>query len=303
MNPSISGEWLEQRRREDPDMYAREFQAEFVDGISAYLSAADVMACVRDHPAIRRPEADCSYFGTLDPAFSVDSFAMAVGHREADVTIVDGIWSWRKQGYENTLDQVKLVASLYGVRSLRTDQHAAEPIREGLEKRGISADYQPWTNQTKADAFARLKIALNLRQVELPNDTGLIEELCQLEVRPTTAGFARIAAAGSGHDDKAVVVAALMAALVDDKGVLVWSPGGGWDQEDPEAAEAERAERDASCMQTAGDERRSRPHSLTRICKERGVNPSEVKQIACLRMRYYRAGRWCADVVRSFLRL
>ena len=227
MNPRIKADWLSERQREDPDMFAREFLAKFVDGVSAYLTSADVLACRRESNIL--PPAGYAYAGTLDPAYSHDAFSMAIGHRDGQRTVVDGVWTWTRHGHEATLDEVAALAKRYGVQTLRTDQHAAQPIREALEKRKLAADYQPWTNETKSGAFSRLKIGLNSRTLELPNDPGLIEELCGLEARPTPGGLTRIAAAGSGKDDRATAVAALVDALENSSAPLtLYFENGRW---------------------------------------------------------------------------
>jgi len=215
MNPRIDAAWLEKQRRKDPDMFAREYLAEWVDGVSSYLDAGDVLECQRPAgaPLVLPPVPGFSYYGSLDPGFQVDSFGMAVGHAERDRTIVDGVWRWRRHGFERTLDEVKAIANRYGIASLTTDQHAAVPVQEGLQRRGIGAIYEPWTVESKNDAFSALKLGLNARQIELPRDEWLEEELLSLEARPTPGGYTRIAAAGSGHDDLAVAVAALVAQL------------------------------------------------------------------------------------------
>jgi len=218
MNPKISTAWLEKRRVEDPDIFAREFLAEWVDGVSSYLESRDVFECLRPvgAPITLSPAPGIIYYGALDPGFQVDSFGMAVGHGENDGrrTIVDGVWRWRRYGFERTLDEVKAIADRYGIRQVTTDQHAAVPIQEGLQRRNIGALYEPWTLESKNSAFSALKLGLNAREVELPRDDWLIQELLGLEARPTPAGFGtRIAAAGSGHDDLAVAVAALVGKL------------------------------------------------------------------------------------------
>jgi hypothetical protein len=53
-------------------------------------------------------------------------------------------------------------------------------------------------------------VALNTRVLELPRDDDLIQELCNIEASPTAAGFTRIAAAGRGRDDRAMVTAAVV---------------------------------------------------------------------------------------------
>ena len=139
---------------------------------------------------------------------------MGVGHRDGDEVVIDAVQTWHRGGHEATLDQVAELAKAYGVRRLRTDQFCAVPVQEGLARRGLQGDYIPWTNEGKANAFSRLKVALNTRSVELPDDAALIEELLALETRPTPGGNVRIAAAGGGHDDRAIVVAAVVDALM-----------------------------------------------------------------------------------------
>jgi len=126
---------------------------------------------------------------------------------------VDGVWTWRRKGHNATLDAVAEVVRAYRVPAVRTDQHAAQPILEGLARRRVHAVYEPWTNQTKADAFAVVKVALNTSAIELPDDAALVEELCSLEARPTPSGLTRIAAAGRGRDDRAVALAAAVVQL------------------------------------------------------------------------------------------
>lgn len=225
MNPRIPVEWLAERRREDPELFAREFLAEFVDGASAYLTSADDMGCVRRGESLIQPPVEgARYVAAMDPAYSLDNFALAIGHKDHGPVVIDGVWTWRRHGHEATLDAVAELARAYHVGRLRTDQHAAQPIREGLAQRGLEADYRPWTSESKSDAFSRLKVALNTRQVELPEDSALIEELCSLEARPTPAGFTKIAAAAGGHDDRAIVVAAVVQELLGRKPTAIVAP-------------------------------------------------------------------------------
>jgi hypothetical protein len=46
MNPRISSTWLEEQRRQDPELHAREFAAQFIDGPGSNLDSAEVVAAV-----------------------------------------------------------------------------------------------------------------------------------------------------------------------------------------------------------------------------------------------------------------
>jgi phage terminase large subunit-like protein len=135
--------------------------------------------------------------------------------------VVDGVWTWHRSGYERTLDEVAAVAKRYGVRTVRTDQYSSQPVLEGLQKRKLNCEAVPWDNTNKFEAFTRLKAGLVTRQISLPADDLLMQELMNLEAKPTVTGLVRIAASSGHHDDRAVVVAALMDLLENDLGPLV----------------------------------------------------------------------------------
>jgi hypothetical protein len=213
MNPAIDPDWLEERRREDPELYAREFEAQWIDGASSYLDSADVVACVRGGVDKLAAAHGVNYVASLDPGYSVDSFAVAIGHKDSEGAVIDGVWTWRKHGHERTLDAIADVCHAYKMTRVTTDQHCAVPIVEGLAKRSIIAVLKPWTNESKSNSFAALKVGLNTRAISLPDDPALTEELCALEATPTPSGLTRISAISGSHDDRAVAVAAVVAQL------------------------------------------------------------------------------------------
>ncbi len=210
MNPTTL-EVAERKRLEDPDEYAQEYLAEFIEGTSSYLPYHDVAAARREG-GILPPRTGFRYVAAIDPAYQHDNFALAVGHKEGDRLIVDGVWTWWRKGHEFTISEIASLCHVYGVQEVRTDQHAPVPIREALERHKIAVKYVPWTNESKAEAFNRLKVNLSLRQMEIPDDQALVDELLSLEARPTVGGFTRIAGVG-GKDDRAVVVASVVQAL------------------------------------------------------------------------------------------
>jgi hypothetical protein len=212
MNPGITRESLAGEFVSDPEGATSEYGAEFVSGLGAFLDPAEVTACVR--PAgVLPPAPDVVYAAAIDPAFSRDAFALGIAHRGPDETVVvDGCWTWRRAGFESTLDQVAGVVRQYRVRTLRSDQFSAQAVMEGLQRRGLECRAIPWDAAGKWQAYGRLKALVRTRGLELPADDGLRAELVGLEARSLPSGLTRVAARGSGHDDRASVVAA----LVDD---------------------------------------------------------------------------------------
>ena len=217
VNPRIDPEWLRQRELEDIQDFRREYLAEWVDGVGSFLNSIDVFACRRATDTLA-PRADLDYQMAIDPGFERDAFAAVIAHLENETVVVDCVATWTREGFENTLQQVAELARKYAVRYVISDQFAPSPVREGLEKFGLTVDVRDWTNKTKQDAFTQLKAALNSRTISLPNDDDLAAELCGLESTKTAGGFTRIAAAGSGHDDRATALAAIVNELAGDGG-------------------------------------------------------------------------------------
>ena len=220
MNPSITRESLTAEFIADPDGAEREYGAEFVSGEGAFLDPVELHALKRQSGTLPPVEGNV-YKGAVDPAFSRDAFALGIAHIDRDgPLVVDGVWAWNRAGFERTLDEVVEVAARYRVRTLRTDQFSSQAVVEGLQRRHMSCEAVPWNVENKWQAFSRLKALVRTRCIELPADDALLAELTHLEARPLPSGATRIAAAGAGHDDRAVVVAALCDDLDGHRGDL-----------------------------------------------------------------------------------
>ena len=220
MNPSITRASLEPNFRVDPDGAATEYGADFSAAEGAFLDILDILAAKRSTGTLP-PAEGFSYKAAIDPAFQKDAFAMAVAHKQEHTVVFDGVWVWHRGGYEQTLDEVAAVADRYGVKIVRTDQYSSQPVLEGLQRRKLGCDVVPWDNANKFEAFTRLKAGLVTRQVSLPNDDQITNELMNLEAKPTVTGMVRIAASAGNHDDRASVIAALMDLLEGGHGPIV----------------------------------------------------------------------------------
>jgi phage terminase large subunit-like protein len=220
MNPKIPRESLEPEFRVDPDYANTEYGADFSTAEGAFLDPIDILAAQRETGTLP-PNPNLRYKCAIDPAFQKDAFSMAIAHKELQSVVIDGVWIWHRHGYDATLDEVSQVAHRYGVRRVRTDQFSSQSVLEGLQNRRLECEVVPWANENKFEAFTRLKAALATRQVSFPNDDLIVQELMNLEAKPTVTGMVRIAASAGNHDDRATVIAALMDMLENDFGPLV----------------------------------------------------------------------------------
>jgi hypothetical protein len=221
MNVQIRPAWLAQKEAEDPVAFNREYRALFEQSISAALDPDLVRAAVRDGPESLPPLPDRTYLISLDPAFASggDTFAALCGHREPDGrVIVDRILSWRgAKGdpvrVDAVLDEIAALSAGYSHARVITDQWAAIPLQQAMEKKGLRCDPIAWTSEGKVAALASLRRCLYASRLEIPNHRKLVFEMLNLEQRAGPSGRPKVAAPSGQHDDFVVALLQLCAAL------------------------------------------------------------------------------------------
>lgn len=216
--------FLASERARDPGSYAREYEAEFDQGIAAVFDADTVRSAIRPGDPNLPPEPGVAYLIAMDPAATGDTFSVAVGHLEPVAAsrvrvVVDRVRGWRGSRadpvrIDPTLDAIFELSRAYNGAAVITDQWAAQAITQSLAARGVTVAERPWSNQGKVDAVGAMRAALYAGALSIPRHQELVAELCALEQRPTPGGRPRIAAPGGGRDDYATAVMALVAELV-----------------------------------------------------------------------------------------
>lgn len=207
LNPRFRQSFLDRERERDPDYFRREYGAEFVSTIQAYLPAASVEACVVRGRLQVAPVAEARYAAALDQGYRRDTFALAVGHREGGRVVVDRIRGWSpRRGQPVKLETLlpELLAELepYRVHAVFGDQYAAEAFREVLRRDGLSYQERTFTSESKRDMYESLKALVVGGQVELLDHEASLRELRTLEARVAPSGAVKIEAPrGAGFSD------------------------------------------------------------------------------------------------------
>lgn len=219
MNPAVGEAFLQQQYDLDPHSYRREYLALFESGIGAVFDPVTVRRAVTAG-LVEVPEAGgVRYVIAIDPAFTADKFTAVCGHAEpGGRVLVDLVTSWQgTPGHpvqlDSTLDAVAMLAHRYNRASVIADQYSAQPILQGLAKRGVRVGERAWTNDTKADAVVTTRRLLQGGTLELLDHPGLVSELLSLEQRPLPSGRPKIGAPAGQHDDFASALLALCSEL------------------------------------------------------------------------------------------
>jgi len=219
MNPMISKEDLAREEQADPQNYRREFLAEWLSDVDAFLPETDIAAAVRS--GVRgRPPVDVyrgSYFAALDASglSGRDKFTLAIGHRvkransQHPTVEVDLLRGWSRSGVGEVCDEIAAILQSYGLSSVTGDQFGYAFLRELLATRKITVNQKPFTSRSKPEILLNLKLALSQARIGLLDHPESLRELRMLESRRTSGGNYSIAAPRGQHDDYAIVISLL----------------------------------------------------------------------------------------------
>jgi hypothetical protein len=222
-NPSVSLKQLARIRERDPARYRREYEFEFSDSVSAWISAEHVDACARSSAAPLPPRSGVTYVAGCDFAFQRAAAVLTMAHEEtgddgAPKFVVDAVVRMVPMPGE-PLDAPELVRRFadvmreYGCYRAVADQFAIVPLQGEFKRHGIELVEETATSRSKYDHFTRLKEALIARRVSLPRHDVLLRELRDLQEISTGGGNVRIDHASGGSSDAACATAWALAAL------------------------------------------------------------------------------------------
>jgi hypothetical protein len=213
-NPTIKQFVIDRAYEDDPQVAAAEWGGVFRDDLESYVSPETVDACT-ERGVVQRPfKSGIYYVAHADPSGGrQDSFAIAVGHIENGVGVVDVLLERRPPfSPESTVAEFCDVLKGYGIARVEGDRYGAEFTQELFRKNGI--EYVE-AECTTSDFFAGFLPILNSGRVSLLDHRRLASQLCALERRTSRVGAKdQIGHPPNGHDDCACVVAGLIVNLV-----------------------------------------------------------------------------------------
>lgn len=206
LNATLDPAIVERSRASDPEGAKAEWDGQFRDDISDFLTLEAIRDCIEEGVRERSPDRWCRYVGFVDPSGgSSDSMALAVAHREADTAILDAVREVRPPfSPEGVVAEFASLLKAYRCSKVFGDRYAGEWPVEQFRRHGI------WFEQSaapKSDIYRNLLPLLNSGAVELLDDPRLVHQLASLERRTARGGKDSIDHAPAGHDDVANAVA------------------------------------------------------------------------------------------------
>jgi hypothetical protein len=207
MNPSLPIQVVYDALSRDFDAAQAEYMAQFRSDLEQFLLREVIDTAVRTSPLELPYDKAHKYMAFVDPAGGgADHFALAIGHKEGDVTVVDLLRARRGIPSEITAEYAELLKT-YNIRQITGDKYAGSWPGDEFQKHGI--EYKP-SEKPKSGLYLDLLPALNSGRVELPPDDRLVNQLIGLERRTARGGRDSIDHPPGSHDDRANVIAGLV---------------------------------------------------------------------------------------------
>lgn len=202
----IKPAWLEQQRRTLPaHVFARLHLNQWVEGVGAFLTAAEVDAIFSETlPASTGP----AVIG-LDLGLSKDRSVAAVVRTSADLAVIDTLLTWRANGSgkvdltEVEID-VEALARRYGA-PIVLDPWQGVLMAQRLRAKNIKVVEYTFSGEGRRKLFGALLDLVRNRRLRSRHHEELRRELLGLEVEETAAGW-RVDHKPGRHDDHVVAV-------------------------------------------------------------------------------------------------
>jgi phage terminase large subunit-like protein len=218
--PWLDPEELEEQRHELPEWeYARLHLNQWTASDDRVASLDDIRACaVLDGPLA--PDGRWQYVVAVDLSSRRDTTVVAVCHAEpvlregstaAHRIVLDRMETWTpRRGAPVVLSEVEAAihhAAVSFGAVVVCDPWQALSMIERLRHRGCVIDEFTFSAQSVGRLASTLHVLLRERQLAIPDDPELINELANVRLKETAPGVVRLDHDHDKHDDRAVTLA------------------------------------------------------------------------------------------------
>jgi hypothetical protein len=221
MNSSLDPAIVEEAYESDPEAAKAEYGAEFREDLADFLTQEAIDAVVMIDCDQLPPVPGVVYFAFLDPSGgSGDSMALAIGHLDGDICILDAALEVRAPfNPDDATSQCVALMRRYGVNVVTSDRWATGWVAQRFKEHGIEVAY---SDRPKNEIYLDFLPLLNARRVRLLDIKRLSAQFVGLERRTARSGKDSVDHVRGGHDDVANAVAGVLTLVdLDRRPVLV----------------------------------------------------------------------------------
>lgn len=219
LNPTLNRGLIKRARKSDPFAARSEWEAEFRDDISGFISIDALEKCVVAGRYELPPNPAYSYYCFVDPSGGAsDSFTLCISHWQDSKVVIDCLREVRPPFQPSQIvSEFSTVIQSYGLNTVRGDRYGAMWPVEAFQKHGIMFNH---SELNKSQLYLGLLPLIMNQQIELLDNSQAIKQLSGLERSARSGGRDIVDHPPGGHDDLGNVVAG--SALLSSKAELDW---------------------------------------------------------------------------------
>lgn len=208
MNPTLPESVVTRAMERDPEAARAEYLAEFRSDLSSFISREVISELTRSSPLTIPYDRSRSYMAFVDPAGGgQDEFCLAIGHESENRLIVDSLLA-RRGTPARIVDEFAGILKGYGIRTMTGDRYAGSWPADEFRRYGVILEP---SKKVRSDLYGDALQIINSGRCELPPDDKMLNQFVGLERRTSRSGKDTIDHAPGGHDDRANVIAGLLA--------------------------------------------------------------------------------------------
>ncbi|MGY3496618.1 hypothetical protein [Bradyrhizobium sp. USDA 4502] len=212
MNPNVPEEEIAKEYENDPISAQAEYGAEFRSDVETFITREAVDAVTSDER--ERPYlAQFKYHAFVDCSGGggTDSYAIAVGHVENGISVLDVIRETKPPFSPKAVTETySALLKSYGISEVQGDRYAGEWPREQFLEHGIK--YEP-SAKPKSTIYSEFLPLMMSKKCDLLDHPRLMTQLCGLERRTARSGKPSVDHGPGGHDDIANVCAGVLTSM------------------------------------------------------------------------------------------
>ncbi|WP_204353772.1 hypothetical protein [Salinisphaera orenii] len=208
MNPTLPEHIVNRALERDEAAARAEYMAEFRSDIASFVDRETVEELARDKPATLPFDRANAYFAFADPnGGGKDEFTLAIGHDDGGKTVTDLLLARTGKPQDIVADYADVLKQ-YRVYDVTADRYAGSWPADEFKRHGIHLEH---STKVRSDLYRDALAVINSGRCELPPDTRMVAQFTSLERRTSRSGKDTIDHPSGGHDDRANVVAGLLA--------------------------------------------------------------------------------------------
>jgi Terminase large subunit, T4likevirus-type, N-terminal len=219
MNPTLPQSVVDEALAEDLAAAKAEYLGEFRDDVASFLPREVVEQQVVSGRRLLLYNKSLRYVAFVDISGGrADDAVLAIGHNvkspdrvqgpESNVVVIDRIARWRPPfNPHGVCREMVGVLSEYGITRVTGDNYSAEFTKQAFESHGIKYTK---ADKPKSQLYIELLPRLCSGEVELLDDSVLIDQIAGLERRTRSGGRDSIDHGPGQHDDVANAVAGVV---------------------------------------------------------------------------------------------